>query len=437
MLKKILLSTIVATAFVSSVVAVDDYHNYGEWNIDGKYSIYDIAGYVDTKNLLGGEAGDEYVIFNDSKTGYIYKVTVEGDPNAHPDAPNGQPIAKRTFTLVSQSPTDDLPSWGGAGGFYVDDTGIYFGSAYSGIYRWDMNWTNKTKEVNASTSIYSETLARNITTGEWWTADRSRQVYKYNNTTHVWDHQFNYPDLGGSHHDGMVIVNDKLYLSDMTTDKIIAYDLNGTGYVIPDSNVTYTYTATANVEGMGFGPNQHFWFSAGTAYEVGDGKLVPSCSQTFNYTTTWSMTTSECDEIHVPGIDDAVLVILNPEGDLTFSTADAGAKAWLEALGFTVVEDVVLETGQGFWTFGKSTLSQTINNGKSRNNFISLIKDEYTFLGSKNGGDLNKLFAGKPVTEIRFYDGMKWNLWTTGSRNIVPGQGLYVLPSEDFQLNMK
>lgn len=266
MLKNILLSSVIATTFVSSAIAVDDYHNYGEWNIGGKTSIYDIGGYVDSNNLLGGQAGDEYVIFNDSKTGYIYKVTVAGDPNAHPDAPNGQPIATRTFTLTSQSATNDLSSRGADSEFYVDDTGIYFGSANSGIDRWDMDWTNKTTVVASSTSVYSETLARNITTGEWWTATRQRAVYRYNNTTNVWDYQFNYPDLGGSHHDGMEIVNDKLYLSDMTTDKIITYDLNTkTGDVVLDSNITYTYTADASVEGMGYGPNQHFWFSAGTA----------------------------------------------------------------------------------------------------------------------------------------------------------------------------
>ena len=62
---------------------------------------------------------------------------------------------------------------------------------------------------------------------------------------------------------------------------------------------------------------------------------------------------------------------------------------------------------------------------------------EYTFVGFKNGGDLSSIFAEKPVKEVRYYDGIKWHLWTTGSKIIPEGQGVYVLPNGDFSLLLK
>jgi hypothetical protein len=243
MLKKIAISTVAILALGQTLLA-DDYYLYGTWNIDNHYNIYDITGYIDKNNRLKGGAESEYVIFNDGGIGYIYKVEVNGDANAHPDV-NGQPIADRIFTFVSSSP-NTLPSSAGEDEFYVDDTGIYFGSGEQ-IKYWDFNWSNETN-VLTNGNLWTQTLARNISTGEWWTASWGRKVYKYNNSTNQWEYQFTYPSLSGWHHDGMEIVGDKLYLSDMTSDKIIEYELNATGQVSdPSSHNIYSYTANPDV----------------------------------------------------------------------------------------------------------------------------------------------------------------------------------------------
>ena len=446
MLRKII--SIIAIMLFSIVgVSADDYNLYGQWSVGGLNNIYGIGGYIDNSGKIpGGQNGDEYIIFTayDNNTssyhGYIYRVEVNGDPNAHPNVQSGLTVAPRVFTYVSDSNDSvfSINTFGNAE-FYVDDSGIYFGNAQK-IVRWDHNWTNKTT-VLTSSALHTETLARNSTTGEWWTSTRNRQVYKYNNSTNQWEYQFTYPSLYGSHHDGMEIVGDKLYISDMTTDKIIVYDLDANGSVVADSNVTYTYSAPLDVEGMGYGPNQHFWMSEGQAYEVGNGKLIPKCKQTIHYDTTWAMTLSKCNDMNVTGIDDALLafvVVVNGEEELQFVTGDAGAKQWLEARNYTVHSSFTFQTGQGFFTLGKRAIDQLINTGKAQNKYINFTQGLYTFVGFTASIDLSVKFANKPVEKIYYYDG-QWHKWTPadGSQQVAAGQGLYVLPTADFSLTLK
>jgi len=440
MLKKLIISTM-ATVALAQNVSADDYLLYGTWNIGGHTNIYDIEGFIDTNGTLG-TAGDEYVIFNSGRTGYIYRVDVNGDPNMHPDNPNPSlvgDIADRTFTFVSKSAPNALQTGGGADEFYVDDTGIYFGSAEL-IQRWDFDWTDKNITLS-SNSLNTQTLAKNTATHEWWTSTLDRKVYKYDNNTSSWQFQFTYPDLYGSHHDGMEIVNNKLYMSDMTSDKIIVYDLNSTtGIVDNTSNYQiYTYSASPLVEGMGYGPNQHFWMSAGPAYEVGDGNITTECTQTFNYGTQWTMYRSDCDNMKVPGFDDTIMAKM--VGDkLQFATADAGAKAWLESLdcNITVLNQLTLNTGDGFWTVGKTDISKTIKSGENRNNFVTLHDGVYSFIGFNVSVDLYDKFGTQPVEAVYYYNGT-WETWKPedGNQVVNAGQGLYVLPNGGFSILVK
>jgi len=441
MLKKILISTVAVVALGQTLLA-DDYHKYGEWTPGNYGYYYGITGFIDNNARLGGMAGDEneYIFFTarNSNTAYIYKVEVNGDPNSHPDT-NGGAIAPRTFTFVSSHQISN--GRGHAGAFYVDNTGIYYGSG-NNIKRWNFDWSGETDII--SSGINTETLARNSTTGEWWTATRyGRKVYKYNNTTNSWEYQFSYPNLAGSHHDGMEIVNNKLYLSDMTSDKIIAYDLNQTTGIVDDASSynIYSYTANPYVEGMGYGPNRHFWMTSGDEiYEIGDGNLKTSCTQTFNYSTNWTMNRSKCDNIKVPGFDDTIMAKME-NGQLIYATADAGAKAWLEGLncGVTVVNELTLKTGEGFWTVGKSNINKTITTGESRNNYVNLQNGSYTFIGFNVSIDLNSKFGSKPVESIYYYNNGNWNTWkpADGSVTVPAGQGLYVLANGDFSITIK
>ena len=187
MLKKLLISILAIVALGQSLNA-GVYYNYadavgGGWKPDG-HGASDVGGFIDTNGLLGGADGDEYVFFRENNIGYIYKVQVNGDPNMHPDNSDAiGSIAPRTFTYINQFPVNQSYATGGE--FYIDNTGIYYGSG-KGIKKWDFNLTPQPDVLPYSFS--SDTLARNTTTGDWWTAQSNRKVYKYNGTS--WEYQF-------------------------------------------------------------------------------------------------------------------------------------------------------------------------------------------------------------------------------------------------------
>lgn len=263
--------------------AADDYFLYANWNPGVGYTT-GVAGYIDTNGNLG-DPGDEYIIFAGGPsycgghTAYIYRVDEAGDPNIHPDNPEATgPVSPRTFTLVSSYYMGSFCS-GHENAFYVDDTGIYYGAApgWGGIYHWDFDWTPIGWDVTTPAPATPQTFARNPDTGDWWVGLTFRQMYKWDVSS--WKYQFTHPSLAGGHHNGMEIIGDSLFISDMTSDKIIQYRLDSSGNVIDPPNTpykTFTYSASPPVEGMGFGPNKHIWisgWSSGTVYELGGGKL--------------------------------------------------------------------------------------------------------------------------------------------------------------------
>ena len=268
----------------------DDYYLYANWNPGVGYTT-GVNGYVDTNGLTGwGDPGDEYIIFTGGPSygghhiAYVYRVTTVGDPNMHPDNPEATgPVSPRTFTLVSTYDMGNYAS-GHENAFYVDDTGIYYGAAPGwhaatgcGIRHWDFNWNILGCVVPTAAPPSPQTLARNPTTGDWWIGMTYRQLYKWDGGS--WVYQFTHPNLSGDHHDGMEIIDDSLFISDMTSDVIIQYRLDASGNVIDPPGTpynTFTYSGSPPVEGMGFGPNQHIWisgWSSGTVYELGGGAL--------------------------------------------------------------------------------------------------------------------------------------------------------------------
>lgn len=271
-------AAILAMLFTMNTWAAD-YYKYSEYNPGIGY-VTGAAGYVDTSGHLG-TAGAEYVFvtggpsYGGDHYAYIYQVETAGDPNMHPDNPDATgPIATRTFTQVGSPYYMGNYASGHENAFYVNDSGIYYGGDdLGGISHWDFGWTNKTN-IAPPTPITTQTLAYDEATGNWWAGGGGRQMYMYDGVS--WTYQGTHKYLNGGHHDGMEIVNGKLIVSDMTSDILAIYNLDGSiDWANPDEEYTYP-GGGLNVEGMGYGPNKHLWISgwnSGTFYEIGGGKL--------------------------------------------------------------------------------------------------------------------------------------------------------------------
>jgi hypothetical protein len=272
----------------------DDYFLYNTFN-PGVGPLCGIDGFVDHEGQIEGLPGAEYLVFTGGAvysgdiTGYIFRVETDGDPQTHPDNPeNTGPVAPRIYTFVSSH----YMGWYGSAhdnAFYVDETGIYYGGSDNGygddpgwttfmggaIWRWDFDW-NLLECVVTPAAAGGQTLSRNDATGHWWYGTGNRRLYKWDGAT--WEYIFTAPHLGGSHHDGLVVIENSLYVSDMTSDAIQQYRLDDDGNLMDDPYIpfkTFYYTASAHVEGMGFGPNDHIWITGGGAglYEIGGGSL--------------------------------------------------------------------------------------------------------------------------------------------------------------------
>jgi len=124
-------------------------------------------------------------------------------------------------------------------------------------------------------------LAYNPAENVWYAGGRTRTIYQLEDTNgdgsfldESWVPIFTYPDYGGSHNDGLEYVGGYLWISDMTSDVIGKWQYNPSTDSWEELN-RFTYTELADVEGMGFGPNDHFWCGSGWGsesyiYELGN-----------------------------------------------------------------------------------------------------------------------------------------------------------------------
>jgi hypothetical protein len=291
---------IVATPSVAASPG-DDYYTYSTYSPTGQSGLGACGGYVDADDNEYFYYWTDYSV--SSPAGMAYKVQVEtaGDPNMHPDNPeNTGPIAPRTFTEINSH--DCIGDMGvsfyvcDADEFYVDDTGIYLGPGTDGIHKWDHDWNYIGKigpelfaaqslAYDSDTKIWYAGLAWSWT-GTWPPTDWSHWDYSQRDIAALadtdndgdymdesWVLAFTTPGYAGGHHDGMEYVKPNMWISDMTSDKIAQWrQLSGVWTEVE----VFDYTEAAVVEGMGFGPNKHFWISgffSNYIYEIGGGAL--------------------------------------------------------------------------------------------------------------------------------------------------------------------
>lgn len=268
----------------------DEYFIYSRFDPAGVGGITAAGGYVEyigEPNIWGDEI--QYVYVLSDNTGYKVKVCVTDgngdgtiDPRQHPDhylSGYVGPIEPRHFEIVSSA---DLTGYTGGTNshteeFYIDSSGVYLGAYPKGIHKWDHAW-NYLGKIADPPAVRTESMSYNPAENVWYAGGRQRNIYELRDVDNdgsfldeSWSAIFTYPDYSGGHHDGMEYVAGYLWISDMTSDVIGKWEYDA----VSDSwneVERYTYTESGAVEGMGFGPNDHFWATSGSShiYELGD-----------------------------------------------------------------------------------------------------------------------------------------------------------------------
>jgi hypothetical protein len=286
------------TPLLGSATPTGSYYQYALFAADS--NPYMGGGDVDSW-IAGTLPGDDnrIVVYNNAGTFDIYTVDLldsDGDgvlePNQHPDNPDETgPIEERVLT--------HLESVAAPAGLSATINELYMPSPdrlFNGgptldefVIAGGSNTLVSTPPTWMGSQRFSF-IGRDEINGRWYAGNENggtigptggRRVYQHSPETDTWGIAFDYPDLAGSHADGMEVVVDErtgtpyVYISDMTSDFIGQYrwDLNK-GWV--QENL-FQYTGTGDlVEGMGFGAFNHFWATggqSGSLYEVGGGDL--------------------------------------------------------------------------------------------------------------------------------------------------------------------
>ncbi len=219
----------------------------------------------------------------------VYKVELQDtdadgilEPNQHPDNPD-EPgiIEERVLTFVGDY---SVPSLGKVhhSEIFAQDDRIYFLNAPADpgtIYQFVFGNQQTTAVVQAPGIEFAQ-LGFDDTTDTWYGShEGARMVWSFHKPTGEWVAEFAYPNLAGSHMDGMEVVTDPntdtsyVYVSDMTSDYLGQYRRERGGTWKQENLFEYLGDGD-HVEGMGFGALNHFWITSGNElYEVGGGEL--------------------------------------------------------------------------------------------------------------------------------------------------------------------
>jgi len=225
----------------------------------------------------------------------VYKVTLldsDGDgklePDQHPNNPDAPgPMEQRVLTFVKTyvAGAPDYAPMGVAhqGEMWAAENSVFMLGAPSTGDVVEYNLLTKTTTVvaDATTTTRMAMLGRGDLDGKWYAGNESaRRVYSFCPAQKSWMAEFAYPDLAGSHMDGLEVIVapttqvQYVYVSDMTSDFLGQYRKDANGNWVQENLFRYQAVTGASVEGVGFGALNHFWVTSGGAlYEIGGGDL--------------------------------------------------------------------------------------------------------------------------------------------------------------------
>ncbi|MBI4701835.1 MAG: hypothetical protein HY744_11895 [Deltaproteobacteria bacterium] len=240
---------------------VDSYGNYLYVNRGGKLDVYTIE-------LLDSD-GDGKI-----------------EPNQHPDNPEAPgPIEQRVLTFVKRYENVSLGPDSAAELYGLPDR-LLFLKAHDApdvgaVFEFVFGSGVTTKVVAPVTDIKLSHLGYDGVEGRWYaSSEEHRRVFSYHAPSQSWVLEFDYPDLAGSHMDGMEVITDPntgiayVYVSDMTSDFLGQYRRDRDGEWVQVNLFAYAGTSFY-LEGMGYGVLNHFWATGvGNIYEIGGGDLA-------------------------------------------------------------------------------------------------------------------------------------------------------------------
>jgi hypothetical protein len=275
-----------AVPTVGSATATGTYYQYAIFNQN--------AGVFKGGYDVDGDG--EFLYVNRSGSNLdVYKVELQdtdGDgklePNQHPDNPQEQgPMEKRVLTFVkTYTKSGDSAPLGTASQaelFAASDRIFSLGPSRNGDITEYIFATKQTNVVIDSAANFALS-EMGYASGEkrWYGSNESnRRVYSYCPATKSWVAEFGYPNLAGTHMDGLEAIvspstqTQYVYVSDMTSDFLGQYRRGDKGGWVQENLFKYNDTTGSSVEGMGFGAFCHFWITGGsTLIEIGGGDLT-------------------------------------------------------------------------------------------------------------------------------------------------------------------
>ncbi|MBK8996796.1 MAG: hypothetical protein IPM35_13755 [Myxococcales bacterium] len=280
--------TCIACPVIGTTTPTGEYYQYSTFLSSGGIfkGGYDVTSYGD------------YIYVNRSGTYLdVYKVTLldsDGDgklePNQHPSNPNETgPIEQRVLTFektILKAAPDNAPLGSASVTSLraLSNTEIHSlgPTKNGGIRLYDFATKASTTVLTpAATTLTFSFFGYGADWKMWYGGNESnRRVYSFHEPSKAWKTEFCYPNLAGSHMDGMdVVVSPKtgveyVYVSDMTSDFIAQYRRDDAQGWVQEGLFQYTDSTSSAVEGFGFGALKHFWATGGsTLIEIGGGDI--------------------------------------------------------------------------------------------------------------------------------------------------------------------
>jgi hypothetical protein len=269
--------TCVGLSPIGGTEPTGEYYQYVDFtSAHGYNGGYDVDGH-----------GNRLYVTNYSSQVDVYEVEVldsDGnngpEPNQHPDNEDAEgPIEDRELTYIESIPVGGTVSISVTELFALEDR-IFIGGTSITETLFDSGDSTTITTAPAWASRFSQ-IGYDDIYGVWYGANESyRRVMVHDAATDMWGLAFYYPDLVGSHMDGLEVVTDPqtgtpfVYVSDMTSDFIGQYRKDPDDGWTQHNLFSYQGTVGSAVEGMGFGPNAHFWVCSGSGLaELGGGDI--------------------------------------------------------------------------------------------------------------------------------------------------------------------